>query len=297
MQNVDIAHRLEEIADLLEVQHANPYRVQAYRRVAASVRQLRTPLMQVWQSHGDEGLREVTGAGERMIVTLRTLLTTGRLPMLERLRGEADPTAILESVPGIGPSLAQRLHDELGIETLEDLEAAANDGRLHDLAGVGKKKLSGIIDTLACRLGRLRNVAHLHEDDEPTVEELLDVDHEYREEAAAGKLPTIAPRRFNPKGIAWLPVLHTQRGERHYTALFSNTAKAHELGTVEDWVVLYYDGGYTERQATVITSKRGELEGLRIVRGREPECEQYYAINLLEREHEAEPIGAGSSAR
>ena len=297
MQNVDIAHRLEEIADLLEVQHANSYRVQAYRRVAASIRQLRTPLMQVWQSHGDEGLREVTGAGERMIVTLRTLLTTGRLPMLERLRGEADPTAMLESVPGIGPSLAQRLHDELGIETLEDLEAAAHDGRLHELAGVGKKKLSGIIDTLAGRLGRLRNVAHLHEADEPSVEELLDVDHEYQEKAAAGQLPTIAPRRFNPKGVAWLPVLHTQRGERHYTALFSNTAKAHELGTVEDWVVLYYDGGYTERQATVITSKWGELEGLRIVRGREPECEQYYAINLLEREHEAEPIGAGSSAR
>ncbi len=297
MQNVDIAHRLEEIADLLEVQHANPYRVQAYRRVAASVHQLRTPLMQVWQSHGDEGLREVTGAGERMIVTLRTLLTTGRLPMLERLRGEADPTAILESVPGIGPSLAQRLHDELGIETLEDLEAAAHDGRLHDLAGVGKKKLSGIIDTLAGRLGRLRNVAHLHEDDEPTVEELLDVDREYREKAAAGTLPTIAPRRFNPKGIAWLPVLHTQRGERHYTALFSNTAKAHELGTVEDWVVLYYDGGYTERQATVITSKRGELEGLRIVRGREPECEQYYSAHPSARERESEPVAAGSSAR
>ena len=297
MQNVDIAHRLEEIADLLDVQHANPYRVQAYRRVAASIRQLRTPLMQVWQSHGDEGLREVTGAGERMIVTLRTLLTTGRLPMLERLRGEADPTAILESVPGIGPSLAQRLHDELGIETLEDLEAAAHDGRLHDLAGVGKKKLSGIIDTLAGRLGRLRNVAHLHEADEPSVEELLDVDHEYREKAAAGKLPTIAPRRFNPQGVAWLPVLHTQRGERHYTALFSNTAKAHELGTVEDWVVLYYDGGYTERQATVITSKRGEMEGLRIVRGREPECEQYYSIHPSVREREPEPIGAGSSAR
>lgn len=297
MQNVDIAHRLVEIADLLDVQHANPYRVQAYRRVAASIRQLRTPLMQVWQSHGDEGLREVTGAGERMIVTLRTLLTTGRLPMLERLRGEADPTAILESVPGIGPSLAQRLHDELGIETLEDLEAAAHDGRLHDLAGVGKKKLSGIIDTLAGRLGRLRNVAHLHEADEPSVEELLDVDHEYREKAAAGKLPTIAPRRFNPQGVAWLPVLHTQRGERHYTALFSNTAKAHELGTVEDWVVLYYDGGYTERQATVITSKRGEMEGLRIVRGREPECEQYYSIHPSAREREPEPIGAGSSAR
>jgi hypothetical protein len=48
-------------------------------------------------------------------------------------------------------------------------------------------------------------------------EELLDVDREYREKAAAGQLRSIAPRRFNPSGEAWLPVLHTQRRERHYT--------------------------------------------------------------------------------
>ncbi len=297
MQNVDIARRLEEVADLLEMQRANPFRVQTYRRVAGGVRQLRTPLLQIWQSHGDEGLREVTGAGERMVTILRTLLTTGRLPMLERLRGEADPTAILESIPGIGPSLAQRLHDELGIETLEELEAAAHDGRLHDLAGVGKKKLSGIIDTLAGRLGRLRATSHIHETDEPAVEELLDVDHEYREKAASGNLPTIAPRRFNPRGDAWLPVLHTQRGDRHYTALFSNTAKAHELGTVQDWVVLYFDGGFGERQATVVTSHRGELAGLRIVRGREQDCEQFYAAHQTARDREAETAGALQSAR
>ena len=56
------------------------------------------------------------------------------------------------------------------------------------------------------------------------------MDREYREQADAGKLPRIAPRRFNPSRAAWLPVLHTRRGQRAYTALFSNTARAHRAG-------------------------------------------------------------------
>jgi hypothetical protein len=104
----------------------------------------------------------------------------------------------------------------------------------------------------------------------------LDVDREYREQAAAGMLHKITPRRFNPHKEAWLPVLHTQRGERHYTVLFSNTARAHQLGKTHDWVVLYYDRGQEEQQCTVITSQRGPLTGKRIVRGRETECALYY---------------------
>jgi Holliday junction resolvasome RuvABC DNA-binding subunit len=276
MHNVEIARRLEEVADLLETQRANPFRVHAYRRAAAGVRHLGKPLVEIWREQGEEGLRAVTGVGERLATALRTLVTTGRLPMLDRLRGETDPVEMLESVPGIGRALAERLHGELGIDSLEDLEAAAHDGRLSDLAGIGKKKLAGIIDTLAARLGRVRLAGRPRESDEPPVEELLDVDREYRNKAAAGELTKIAPRRFNPAGEAWLPILHTHRGERNYTALYSNTARAHQLGRIRDWVVLYYDGGADERQATVITSHRGSLMGRRIVRGRENECEQYY---------------------
>ena len=106
--------------------------------------------------------------------------------------------------------------------------------------------------------------------------ELLDVDAAYRREAAARTLKKIAPRRFNPAGEAWLPVLHTTRERRHYTALFSNTARAHEQRKTHDWVVLYYDGQEGERQCTVITSEFGRLKGLRIVRGREGECQEFY---------------------
>jgi DNA polymerase/3'-5' exonuclease PolX len=227
MLNAEIARRLEEVADLLEGQHANPFRVHAYRRAAANVRHLPEPLDQIWRAEGDAGLRRLTGIGERLGSMLRTLVTTGRLPMLDRLRGETDPVAALESVPGIGRALAERFHGELGIDSLEDLEAAAHDGRLSEIAGIGKKKLAGIIDTLAARLGRVRREGHAGSTDEASVEELLSVDQEYREKAASGELVTIAPRRFNPSGAAWLPILHTHRGERNYTSLYSNTARAH----------------------------------------------------------------------
>ena len=102
MQNVEIARRLEEVADLLEAQRANPFRVQAYRRAAASVGHLPKPLTEIWREQGEEGLQAMTGVGERLAAALRTLVTTGRLPMLDRLRGETDPVVLLESVPGIG---------------------------------------------------------------------------------------------------------------------------------------------------------------------------------------------------
>ena len=89
-----------------------------------------------------------------------------------------------------------------------------------------------------------------------SIAELLDVDREYRHAAAAGTLRTIAPRRFNPAGESWLPILHTRRGPRRYTALFSNTARAHRAAKTRDWVVLYVDGPGGERQYTVLTAAR-----------------------------------------
>ncbi len=129
---------------------------------------------------------------------------------------------------------------------------------------------------MTARLGRVRMPRRLTPSEEPSAAELLEIDREYHDQARAGRLRTIAPRRFNPGGEAWLPVLHTHRGERHYTVLFSNTARAHELGKTRDWVVIYCDSGGGERQYTVITSQWGALKGRRIVRGREAECRQYY---------------------
>lgn len=272
--NEQIAGRLEEVARLMRDQGADRYRVAAYLRAAATVRSMREPVDEVFRQRGLEGLKELPNVGESIGRAIRELLTHGRLPMLDRLRGEADPVALLASVPGIGRVLAHRLHDDLGLETLADLEAAAHDGRLETIAGFGAKRLAGIRDTLAQRLGRVSFPPGSTAP--PDVSELLDVDREYREKAAAGQLQRIAPRRFNPTGEAWLPVLHTHRGPRRYTALFSNSARAHRAGRTRDWVVLYSDDGAGENRHTVITATFGPLRGRRVVAGRETECQALY---------------------
>src|SRR5438045_565631 len=83
-------------------------------------------------------------------------------------------------------------------------------------------------------------------------------------------------RRYNPKGEAWLPVLHTKRQGWTFTALFSNTAQAHDLGKTRDWVVIYYERDGDERQNTVVTETHGPLKGKRVVRGRDSENQQHY---------------------
>jgi len=273
--NDQIARRLDEVASLLNEQDASPFRVQAYRRAAATVRHLPAPVSELFEHQGIDGLRKLPGIGDHLATAIRILLVTGRLPILERLRGEADPIELLMSVPGIGEVQAARLHHDLGIDTLEELEAAANDGRLEEVAGLGPKTVAGIIDSLATRLGRVYERSSAAPD-EVLVSELLSVDREYRELAEAGKLRRITPRRFNPAREPWLPVLHTFRGAHHYTAMFSNTARAHKLKKTHDWVILYHDTTGGDRQYTVITSQQGPLKGKRIVRGREADCGQYY---------------------
>lgn len=278
--NEDIAGRLDEVARILAEQGANHFRVLAYHQAAAVLRGLARPVSEIFAGEGLVGLEKLPGVGESIARSIRDILQHGKLAMLDRLRGEHDPIALLTSVPGIGRTLAWKLHDDLSLESLEELEAAAHDGRLEGIAGLGAKRLAGIRDSLAHRLGRVRRQPQADrppdEASEPSVAELLDVDAEYRREAAAVTLKKIAPRRFNPNGEAWLPVLHTTRGRRHYTALFSNTAHAHQLQKTRDWVVLYYDGHDGEQQCTVITSEFGRLKGRRIVRGREEECEAHY---------------------
>jgi hypothetical protein len=177
--------------------------------------------------------------------------------------------------------MSERVHDELGIETLEELEIAAHDGRLAKIPGFGDKRLAGVRDSLATRLGRVRTSSlPTPTSSQPPVAEILEIDGEYRRKSTQGLLPTIAPKRFNQEHQKWLPILHTSRGDRHYTALFSNTARAHQLNKTYDWVVIFYDGTVGERQCTVITAIYGPLAGKRIVRGRESECMLHYSRTI-----------------
>lgn len=278
MTNGAIADRLEEVAAILEGQDADRFRVAAYRKGAATVRHHPRSMAEILDAEGAEGLQRLPAIGDTLAGAIRTMVRTGRLPQLERLRGDSDPEALFRTLPGIGPEFAERLHRELGVDTLEGLEAAAYDGRLEQLEGFGPRRAEALRATLGMRLRRVRGGRAATPAPPPTVAELLDVDAEYRRRAEAEDLPRIAPRRFNPEGEAWLPVLHTRRGGRDYTALYSNTPQAHRLGRVRDWVVLYPENGAAERPFTVVTERRGPLAGRRVVRGREAECRRHYGV-------------------
>ncbi|MEJ2050096.1 MAG: helix-hairpin-helix domain-containing protein [Calditrichota bacterium] len=283
--NQEIAENLERIADLLASQDANPHRVRAYRHAAAIVRELKQPVSDLLDEKGAEALQDLPGIGSGLAGTITEFVKTGRLGLLDRLQGEISPVALFSSIPGIGPELANRIHDELDIETLEELELAAHDGRLANVEGFGQRRLEALRDVLAgilSRSGRRRSrrfnrtIEANPKNEEPPVEILLDVDDEYRRRAEKDELKKIAPRRFNPEGKAWLPIMHTERGDWSFTALFSNTARAHQRKATRDWVVLYYQRNGLEQQCTVVSEEKAELAGKRVVRGRELECRDFY---------------------
>jgi len=276
-RNEQIAVKLREVADLLAAQGANPFRIAAYRKAAETVARLAQDIGILFDQGGVEALEGLPGIGASLAAALREMILTGRWSQLERLRGELEPEKRFQAVAGVGPKLAKRIHDTLGIETLEGLELAAHDGRLETVPGVGARRAAIIRNALAELLARPR-ARRPSGAAEPSVGELLDLDQRYRKLAQADKLPKIAPKRFNPRGEAWLPILHAEKGPWHYTVLFSNTARAHELKRVRDWVVIYFAADDREEgQRTVVTETQGPLRERRVVRGREQECEAYYA--------------------
>jgi putative hydrolase len=261
---------------LLAEQQANPFRVRAYRRAADTIAGLPEELAAFVSKGGIEGLEGLPGIGPSLAAAIAEMVRTGRWAQLERLRGAVEPEKLFCSIPGIGPKLARRIHDALHVDTLEALEAAAHDGRLEGVPGVGRRRAAMLQAALGTRLARIRPAAR-RAVREPGVETLLDVDREYRTKAAEDSLPKIAPKRFNPEGKAWLPILHTERDRWQFTALFSNTARAHELGRINDWVVIYFHADTEpEGQRTVVTENQGDLAGRRVVRGRERECRVFY---------------------
>lgn len=281
--NAEIAGKLDRVAELLELEDSNPFRVRSYRRAADELRALPEPAAGLYASGGQRRLERIPGVGARLAGSIAEILDSGRLGLLERLEGERSPEEVFEKLPGIGRTLAGRIRDELGVATLEGLERAAHDGRLAEVEGIGEKRARGIRDSLAGILGRSsrrRARQRVSEGgrtaERPPISLLLDVDREYRRRADAGRLRRIAPRRFNPGGKAWLPILETERDGWEVRALFSNTRRAHELGRTHEWVVIYYDRDGDHGQCAVVTSHGGELEGRRVVRGREAECREHY---------------------
>ncbi|MFO0819696.1 MAG: DNA polymerase/3'-5' exonuclease PolX [Pirellulales bacterium] len=148
MTNAQIADVFERLADLLEISGANPFRVRAYRNAARTLSGLPESLADHFQEQGK--LPTIAGVGEDLAEKIRQLLQGQKLALLEELEAKI-PAGVLAllRVPGLGPKKAAALHKELGIETLDQLRLACEQGRVKSLKGFGAKTEQSILQGLA----------------------------------------------------------------------------------------------------------------------------------------------------
>lgn len=143
MENLDVARTLEEVADLLEIQGENPFRIRAYRNAVRTVNGL-TKSLQTMVAEGED-LTELQGIGKRVDQHIRELLQTGRLLVLEEIAEEIPRTLTqLTELDGVGPKKAKKLWEELGVESVEGLEAEIEKGTIQELDGFGAKSVEKI---------------------------------------------------------------------------------------------------------------------------------------------------------
>ena len=147
VQNADIARIFTEVADLLEIEDANPFRVRAYRTAAQTLRQESRRVADMVADGAD--LSELENIGEDLAGKIETIVETGSLSLLEELEGRTPaPLADLMHIEGLGPKRVRRLHEELGITTREELKAAAEQEKIRALEGFGETMEQNILDRI-----------------------------------------------------------------------------------------------------------------------------------------------------
>lgn len=145
--NADIAAIFEEIADLLEIQSANPFRIRAYRNAARVIGELPNEVSNLLDKGMD--LTQLPGIGDDLAGKIKEIATTGHCSLLDRLHTEL-PSAITEllKIPGLGPKRVKALYHDLDVQTLEQLHRAARDGRIRALPGFGEKTENNILQAI-----------------------------------------------------------------------------------------------------------------------------------------------------
>jgi DNA polymerase (family 10) len=145
MDNVAVARVLAEIGDLLEIKGENPFKIRAYRNASDTISHTTAPVSEM----SDEDRRGLPGIGKDIAAKIAELTTTGTMRYHQELLQEFPPTILdMLHLQGVGPKTVAMLYRELGLKTLDDLEAAARDGRLRDLKGMGAKKEAQILKAL-----------------------------------------------------------------------------------------------------------------------------------------------------
>lgn len=142
-----VAAVLVEIGTLLELKGENPFKTRAYQNAARTLEGLTVPLATLV---AENRLGELKGFGEAMVEKITTLVSTGRLPYYEELKASV-PAGLVEmlEVQGLGPKKVRKLHDALGIDSLESLEKACQGGRVAELEGFGEKTQAKILEAIA----------------------------------------------------------------------------------------------------------------------------------------------------
>ncbi|MDP1548691.1 MAG: DNA polymerase/3'-5' exonuclease PolX [Nitrosomonas sp.] len=145
--NADIAAVFEEIADLLEIQGANPFRIRAYRNAARVVGELSQEISRLLEK--GEDLTELPGIGDDLAGKIKEIAGSGHCSLLDRLHTELPP-AITEllKIPSLGPKRVKALYHDLDVQTLEQLYRAARDGKIRDLPGFGEKTENNILQAI-----------------------------------------------------------------------------------------------------------------------------------------------------
>jgi DNA polymerase (family 10) len=149
MNNGQIANAFDQIADLLEFQGANMFRVRAYRNGARTVRDYPEPLAAL-ATEGAARLTQIQGIGQDLANKIITLVQSGDLPMLQELRAEVPESVLaLVRIPGVGPKKAATLSKQLGIKTLDELRAACESGAVRKIKGFGETTEKAILKGIA----------------------------------------------------------------------------------------------------------------------------------------------------
>jgi len=156
--NAEIARIFREIAELLELSKANPFRIRAYRNAARVVEESPRSLAVMARS-SPKAIRELPSIGEDLAGKIEEIVQTGTLPLLKQLEHKAPPGAVeLMHVPGIGPRRAKVLSKRLRVRSLEGLTRAARAGRVHKIKGFGRKTETHILEEIAARTSTERRL-------------------------------------------------------------------------------------------------------------------------------------------
>jgi DNA polymerase (family 10) len=154
VHNADIAAIFEEIADRLEIQGANPFRIRAYRNAARTLGELPQDARALLKK-GEE-LTRLPGIGDDLAAKVQEIVTSGRCSLLERLRRELPPAVTeLLQIPGLGPKRVKALYHDLEVQTVEQLMRAARDGRIRALPGFGEKTELNILQAVEAHASQM----------------------------------------------------------------------------------------------------------------------------------------------